>query len=181
MGDSFITLVPNPVKSDEVGNLSRRTTDWLIANKIILPSLSDCILGKGKGYAPGQNCKDIIEGDDFGLTGPGVNGLEVITNRRVFDNGGNGLEEMNCPHCGTNNIGLEWGEMVDGWHRGENDLMKCMGCNKATSIIDYEFVPALGFGEFGITFWNWPKFNEKFLSDLKRLLNKDIKVIYCRV
>jgi hypothetical protein len=181
MSDSFITLVPNPVKPDEVGNLSKKAVDWLINNKIIVPGLSDCTLGQSQGYAPGPRYREIIEGDDVGLTRIVINGLEVITERQVFDNGENGIEEINCPKCGANNIEAEWGEIVGRWDNGEDDRMKCVECAKETPITNYEFVPAFGFGEFGLTFWNWPALKEEFVLDLKNLLEKDIKVIYGRV
>lgn len=132
------------------------------------------------GYPPGPRFTDVIEGDDSGLLEIKMNGLEVITERRVFDNGGNGLDEINCPKCGVNNIDSDWSEALSEWHSGLNDKLKCSQCGKESAIINYDFKPSWGFGEFGLTFWNWPRLTIKFFDELKTFIGKDVRVIYSR-
>ena len=99
----------------------------------------------------------------------------------VFENGENGLEEIKCPKCGANNIDSEWGEIIARWFNGQNDNLKCVQCSTESSIVDYEFKPTWAFGELGLTFWNWQRLTSTFLDDLKKLWNRDLKVIYGRV
>jgi hypothetical protein len=178
MSDSYITIVPANVTRGQVKELSQKTIDWLTKREIISNKQSDCVLGQDGGYPPGLKYKDIIEGDDFGLLRLKTNGLEVITARQVFDNGESGLEEINCPKCGANNIGSDWGKLLDSWDSGHDDKLKCSKCYKELSIAEYNFRPSWGFGEFGLTFWNWPSLTSSFLDDLKKIVGEDIKVIH---
>jgi hypothetical protein len=181
MSDSYITIVPANVTHEQVTELSRKAFDWLAEREIISKNLSDCVLGQEKGYQPGQRYNQIIEGDDFGLLGLKTNGLEIVTRRQVFENGENGLEQIKCPKCGANNIDSEWGEIIARWFNGQNDNLKCVQCSTESSIVDYEFKPTWAFGELGLTFWNWQRLTSTFLDDLKKLWNRDLKVIYGRV
>ena len=181
MSDSYITIVPANVAQEQVKYLSQSVIDWLTDREIISGKLSDCVLGKSNGYPPGPNYKSIIEGDDYGLLGIRINGLEVTIKRQVFDNGGNGLEEIICPKCGTNNIDSEWGEVIAAWDSGHGDKLKCSQCDNTFSITEYDFRPTWGFGEFALTFWNWPSLTDEFLEGLKKIVDDDIKVIYGRV
>jgi hypothetical protein len=178
MSDSYITIVPANVTHGQVKELAQRTIDWLTEREIISSKQSDCVLGQDTGYPPGLKYKDIIDGDDFGLLRLKTNGLEVIATKQVFDSGENGLEEINCPKCGANNIDSDWGELLGAWNSGQNDKLKCSQCDKESSIIEYNFRPGWGFGEFGLTFWNWPSLTSSFLDDLKKIVGEDIKVIY---
>lgn len=178
MSDSFITIVPTNVTRGQVGELSQRTIKWLTEKEIISRNQTDCVLGQEAGYPPGPKYKSIIDGDDFGLLQLKTNGLQLMTARQVFDNGDNGLEEINCPKCGANNIDSDWGEVIGAWDNEQSDKLKCSQCDTESSITDYEFKPNWGFGEFGLTFWNWPSLTAQFLDDFKKLLDKDVKVIY---
>lgn len=180
MSDTYITIVPTNVTNEQVAELSRRTIDWLIEKEFISRNLTDCVLGQETGYQPGQRYKEIIDGDDFGLLKLKTNGLEIVIERRVFENGENGLEEIRCPKCGTNNIDSNWGEIIGAWDNAQNGDLKCKKCGSIASITEYDFRPTWAFGEFGLTFWNWPKLTSTFLDDLKKLLKKEIKVVYGR-
>jgi hypothetical protein len=181
MSDSFITIVPTRVTTDEVIEISKRTIDWLTKREIISQNLTDCILGQTKGYPPGSRYNDIVDDINNELNKLKTNGLEITVNRQVFHNGERGLNEIRCPKCRANNIDSDWGEILDSWSNQENDVLKCIECYNETSITNYDFRPKWGFGEFGITFWNWPNLKTDFLDDLKKILNKDIEVIYGRL
>jgi hypothetical protein len=181
MSDSYITIVPTNVTGEQVKELSQRTIKWLTEREIISQDPTDCVLGQDSGYPPGPKYKNIIDGDNYGLLRLKTNGLQVVTVRQVFDNGDNGLEEINCPKCGGNNIDSDWGESLDAWDAGQNDKLKCSQCDNESPITDFDFKPSWGFGELGLTFWNWPSLTSEFLDDVKILLDKDIKVIYGRL
>lgn len=138
-------------------------------------------MGHRGGYAPGPNYKSIISDETFELLALKINGLEVVEERHVFDNGQNGIEEVNCPHCGANNIEAEWGEAIGSWHNGEEGKLKCNQCNRGSPITEYHFRPTCGFGEFGLVFWNWPDLKTDFLNDLKVILDSDLKIVYGRI
>lgn len=178
MSDSYITIVPANVSRDQVEPLVRLTINWLIEKQIVDKNTSDCVMGSGSGYAPGPNYKEAIEGDDFGLLDCQPNGVEILIGRQVFDNGGNGLEEIVCPACGANNIESDWAESIEQWSNQNPGDFKCIECNRVAPIVNYTFQPAWGFGDFGIKFWNWPELNSAFISQLKNVIQKDITIVY---
>jgi hypothetical protein len=99
MSDHSITIVPrlsnfpdNIVKANEI-------LDWLISQDIVKPSLSDCVLSSNKGYAISEGAKSVTNLPDELPFDRGVNGLEIITKRQVFDTGESGMYECICPNC----------------------------------------------------------------------------------
>nr|HPM32329.1 hypothetical protein [Chryseolinea sp.] len=72
----------------------------------------------------------------------------------------------------------DWGELLSAWDSGHDDKLKCSQCDKELPITEYNFRPSWGFGEFGLTFWNWQSLTSRFLDDLKKIVGEDIKVIY---
>lgn len=166
MSDSFISIVPDKIDNTRVKGIADKVIDQLVQRGIIKRELTDCTLGD-KGHAPGDNFKDAIEGDDSGLKTLLTNGLEIITTRQVFHNGGNGLYEITCPDCNANIIEADWGKALDEWtnETGLNKIV-CPQCNIEHSITDYNFDPTWGFGTLGFTFWNWPDLKEDFKMKL---------------
>jgi DNA-directed RNA polymerase subunit RPC12/RpoP len=178
MSDSYKSIVPINVKKDEVESIASKVLDWLTAKKIIKNEITDCTLGEN-GYPPSENYKSIIEGHDYDFTTLWTNGLAIIKNREVFENGGNGLEEINCPTCGTNIIEQDWQQAIEEWYNETGkDSMKCPHCNSQESITQYHFVPMWAFGELGFKFWNWPDFKPSFIEEFEKVVEKPIVIVY---
>ena len=181
MSDSYISLVPNNVEEECAKALANRSYLWLVKNGIIQPQASDCTLGEF-GYEPGPNYLYAIGEDLYGLKNLKTNGLEIVTERTIFHNGGNGLEEINCPKCGANCLSLEWSEAIDDWLSGESQgSLICGSCSSSNSIIEYRFQPLWCFGFLGFSFWNWPAFTEEFIKDLEELLNRRVQMVFGRI
>lgn len=107
-----------------------------------------------------------------------TNGIELITEKQVFENGGNGLEEVNCPNCGENNIENDWGNSLGNWDSGtDSDKLKCQNCGTENSVTEFEFKPTWAFGNFGVTFWNWTKLNPKFVAELEKIIGTELKIV----
>lgn len=183
MSDYFIAIVPVDVARDGANDLSRKVIDWLIEKEIILGSMTDCVLGGNKnlGYGPGTKYKDAVEGDQGYLVELVTNGVQISIGRMVFDNGGNGLDKVICPVCSANNIDEDWGDATGAWYENQIGRLTCSQCGRESSITAYAFEPTWAFGEFGLTFWNWPALTDKFLEDLKQFMQKDIKIVYGRL
>lgn len=186
MSDSYITIVT--VAKDSFGasvaveaapELGRKTIDWLKKEGVIAGDLTDCVLG-GRGYRPGENFKKAIASGDSGFLELKINGVEMVAERRVFDSGENGLEEIRCPVCGGNNINSDWGDIIGAWQSGHDDKLRCEQCATESSITDYAFVPTWAFGDCALTFWNWPPLSSAFFNELKAFLKTGIKVVHGR-
>ena len=182
MSDSYISIVPEQVEKAKANKLAEKVVNWLISRKIIKAELTDCTLGND-GHEPDENFKEVVEDEKYWwFIDLDTNGLEVITEKYVFHNGGNGLEEITCPNCKTNIIETDWGEAVDEWVKETGlDKVTCPNCQEARSITEYNFEPAWGFGELGFTFWNWQELKEDFIKEIEALLNSKVKLIYGRL
>ena len=99
MSDYSISIVPKRSTFPGKEARAKEILDWLISLDIVKPDLSDCILSDKNGYAISDGAKNIVDDIDilpFDLT---INGLDVVTERQVFDTGVNGMEKLICPNC----------------------------------------------------------------------------------
>ena len=110
----------------------------------------------------------------------GANGLEIITERQVFDTGQNGLEQLICPSCKQDIANEEW-EFLSEWGDNVSNNLTCPLCNVATDIHKFKFSPEWGFSDLGFTFWNWSSLTDNFINDLKQKLGCDINVVYTHI
>jgi ribosomal protein S27E len=181
MGDTSISIVPQNVNRKQAKKLSDKVVAYLIERKIISPYKSDCVLGEESGYPPGTKYKEALEESNNHFLELRTNGLQIVDNRQVFY--ANGVDEIKCPNCGTNNIESEWGEALDEWvNNTGNDKIKCLGCGHSFSIEEYIFEPAWAFGELGFTFWNWyGVFKESFLKDIEAVIGCKLKIVHSKL
>jgi DNA-directed RNA polymerase subunit RPC12/RpoP len=165
------------VSPNQAQQFASAVTEFLFARGILSDKLSDNTLGE-HGYAPGKNSVEVIEGNDFEFLQFQVNGVEIITEKTVFHNGENGIESINCPSCGYDIIEEDWGTAIDEWMTDtELSSISCPNCKTANSITDYNFNPTWGFGNFGITFWNWPELKKSFIRELENIFGRPVKFI----
>ncbi|MGS2727951.1 hypothetical protein ACU8DI_15200, partial [Psychroserpens sp. BH13MA-6] len=129
MSDTYISLVSEKLKSADSKKKAERIIEFLTEQKIAKKDLTDCVLGSSKGHAPAENYRNVLEKSELNLTELKTNGIELITEKQVFENGGNVLEQVNCPNCGENNIENDWGNSLGNWHSGnDSDKLKCQNC-----------------------------------------------------
>ena len=181
MSDSYITLVPDLMNKSQSEYLAHRVTDYLKERQIIQSFKTDCTLGE-TGFAPGKNYQSVLIGKHHDIQSLSVNGLEVITLRSVFHNGGGGLDSISCPVCGLNVIDTRWSEAIVEWFNdtGKEEL-ECIHCKSIKLITNYIFTPTWGFGVLGFKFWNWPQLNMAFLNSIEQLTGSQIKIIHGRI
>ena len=176
MSDHSISIVCR--KSAYHGNeaKAKEILQWLISKDIVKRELSNCILSADKGYAISDGAKQIVSFPDelpyFLIS----NGLDVITSRQIFDTGETGIEECICPNCKKDIAKEDW-DFFNNWYEVNDDLI-CPFCNIAADIHQFKFTPEWGFSDLGFTFWNWPEFEDSFISEFKEKLNCDVSVVY---
>lgn len=181
MSDSFISIIPDGVKEAEAKELADKVVDKLVQRGIIKIELTNCTLGNS-GHKPGDNYNEAIKGEDFGFRDLVTNGLEIITDRQVFDNGGNGLDEITCPDCNADIIDTDWVGALEEWvNNTGQDRVTCPQCGAKHSISKYNFVPAWGFGNLGFKFWNWPDLTDDFIRNIEQLLRREVTIVYGRL
>ena len=182
MSDTYISLVSEKLNSADSKKAAEKVIDFLSQQKIAEKSLTDCVLGSSKGHAPAENYRSALEESEFDFTELKTNGIALITEKKVFENGGNGLEEVNCPNCGENNIENDWGSSLENWYSGTDfDKIKCQKCGIENSVTEFDFKPTWAFGNFAITFWNWTKLNPKFVAKLEKIIGTELKSVYGRI
>ncbi|MBO0356343.1 hypothetical protein J0X19_00160 [Hymenobacter sp. BT186] len=176
MSDYSISLVP---RQSTYLNPEAKTTEilkWLVAIDVVKPTISDCILGSEGGYAVSEGAKLIVANPTrlpFNLRN---NGLEISTNRSVFDARGNGLDELICPLCVKDISGFAY-EFLAPWATGKTDSITCPQCGIGSDIHSFEFIPTWGFSNLGFTFWSWPQFTDAFLTDFEYRLGCQVDVV----
>lgn len=180
MGDHSITIVPR--KSTFPGNevAAKKILTWLVSNDIVKGEASDCVLGASYGYAMSDGAKKITSLPEY-LPFPLItDGLEIVTERSVFDTGENGLEEMICPACKQNIANEEW-TFFGSWFEDNTDNIVCPLCEKESSIHHFIFTPQWGFSNLGFRFWNWPDFTDEFILQFTKLLACDVDIVYTKI
>lgn len=177
MSDHSISIVPRISNYPDKEKKSQEILAWLIAQDIVQEKKTPCILDFDKGgYAISQGAKQITKmADDLPFT-HAVNGLEITTQRNVFDGGENLLAKIICPHC-SNNIALDdWD--LNPWFYKKSEELVCPRCQVSADVQKYIFEPAWGFSDLAFTFWNWADFTDEFLQLFKEKLNCEIAVVY---
>jgi hypothetical protein len=176
MSDFSISIVPR--QSNYPNNKTKVTEilDWLVSKDIVKPTLSDCILSSDNGYAISNGAKQVSDFPNdlpFDLV---TNGLEISTERKIFDTGQIGIENLICPNCKQDIANEDWGFLSE-WDDNESNNLTCPSCNVGTDIHQFNFLPEWGFSDLGFTFWNFPNFTDTFIDEFKKKLNCDISLV----
>ena len=181
MSDHFTSIVPVKRTILEPEKLGARLVDWLSKQRVIDSVATDCTLGE-MGYPPGENYESILQEKDSQLMNLATNGLEVITERHVFHNGGTDLDQILCKICGADLIEEDWQTAIGGWYESsEDENLPCPKCQNTCSITEYAFVPPWGFSNFGLTFWNWNAFDAGFVRDVENFIGAEVVVVFGRI
>lgn len=188
MGDIFISIVPKKINYVNPAETASIILRWLIDEEIIEGEKTDCILSSELGFPPSKKFKKIIGedvSDEFleNYKQLRTNGLEVITNKTVFDCGQNVINKVICPNCSGEIPETIWQSYISEWFENNRDIVKCVICQKEDIISNFDFQCedeslklSIGFSNLGFTFWNPPfsKFSPSFLSNMIQLLNSEI-------
>lgn len=176
MSDYSISIVPRQLSYPDNKIKAKEILDWLISLDIVKPTLSDCILSSDNGYAISDGARRVASMPDEIRFDRITNGLEIITNRNVFNNGVYDIDECICPNCKKNIVLEDWGSSND-WYEQKSDSITCPLCNVATDIPQFKFSPELGFSDLGFTFWNWPELTDEFIEEFRQKLGCDILLL----
>ncbi len=194
MSDNYITICPaKEVENSE--ELGLKILKWLQAKEIIENELSDCILSTSKkGYKPANKHVDAI-GFDENILRLQVCGLEITTEREVFNAGAfNPFTKLECPHCKTNRFeGITPQDFYtencteeqldrfnsvfpefDKWSNNESASLTCPNCLIESDLTNYKTDGSIAFSNLGFTFWNWADLKEEFLKELTTEIGMDI-------
>ena len=178
MGDCSISIVPTKSRYPNKEVKAEEVLQWLISLDIVHREASDCTLGD-YGYEVSKGARKIVTHPDLLPFRLISNGLAIITERTVFDTGQNEIEQVQCPIC-KQNIPTEGLNFASEWFEG-NDEITCSLCQVKSEINSYKFDPQWGFSDLGFTFWNWPPFTDKFLSEFRDKLRCDLAIVYQRL
>ena len=196
MSDNSISIVPKISTIPNNKTVAKNILDWLIERDIVKSTPSNCILNSNeKGYAISEGARSVtisigyskieldqkgnivqVPVDNYIPTDLVTNGLEIITQRHVFDTGENYINELICPNCNENIAHDDWD--LYSWNDEKSDCLICPQCQYETEIHRFSFTPEWGFSDLGFKFWNWPDFTTEFVDEFKCKLNCEIAVIY---
>ena len=177
MSDHSISISPKLSAYPDKESKAKEILVWLVSLDIVKPTLSDCILSSNNGYSISEGAKLVATEPEYLPFHLRTNGIEIITQRQIFDTGENGMDELICPACGQDIAGESW-EFFREWDDNKSNNLTCPLCHTGTDIHQFNFTPEWGFSDLGFTFWNWPGLTETFLNDFKQKLGCDINVVY---
>lgn len=171
MGDYFQSIVDPEATEAEAPSLADRVLRWLIDEQIVASELTDCVFMK-PGYAPGPTYVKATGAPDVHVLKLRTNGLEVVSTRTVFHNGGLGFDLV-CAACGSRIEPMQgwWADAVGEWYdRAGPGMLECPNCQVARPVTEWQHDPPLGYGNVGFTFWNWPSLTDDFVASVGKLL-----------
>ncbi len=172
MGDWFQSIVDTEATEIEAPSLADRVLRWLIDEQIVASELTDCVLSEPGGYGPGPAyVKATGVPDDLTLR-LRTNGMEVVSTRTVFHNGGIGFKLV-CSACGSRTEPKRgwWADAAGEWYaRAGPGMLKCPACQVSKPVTEWQHDPQLGYGNLGFTFWNWPKLTDDSVASVGKLL-----------
>lgn len=194
MSDSYITIATK----DELSNpteISNRVIEWMQTNEFIETEKSDCILStKDKGYKPSTR-HSIAIGYDEDILKLSTCGVEVKTEREVFNAGAfTAMTKVECPNCKknrfegitpqdffTDNCTKEQMDLFyavypefENWVNNKPATLTCPHCTVDHNVEKYGYDDSLAFSNFGLTFWNWPDLTASFLEELQSVVGSEI-------
>jgi hypothetical protein len=173
MSDFSISLVPRVANYSDRHAKATEILAWLVAEEIVKPTASNCVLGNESGYSIGAQAKRVTGSPTNLPTILSTNGLAITTERTVFHSD---LEELVCPNCHQNIAAEDWD--LTPWFEQESSGLICPQCTLQTEIHDYLFKPTWGFSALGFTFWNWPNFTPQFIKQFEQKLGCAIALVY---
>jgi hypothetical protein len=177
MSDHSISIVPKQSAYPDKGIKAKEILEWLISLDIVKPTLSDCVLSSNDGYAISNGAKLISREPQYLPFNLATNGLEIITERQIFDTGENGIDKLMCPNCNQDIASEDW-DFLNEWSDNKSNNLTCPLCNVGTVIHQFKFTPEWGFGDLGFTFWNWSSLTDNFIADFKQRLGCDINLVH---
>jgi len=180
MSDNSISIVCKKSTYPHNKEKAAEILEWLVSCNIVKPTLSDCVLGSNSGYAVSDGAKAVVNEPAYLRFGLATNGLDIVTDRTIFNTGGNGIDELIYPNCKTDISQEDW-DFLEPWFSGETDDLRCPVCGGQSEIHNFDFVPEWGFGDLGFTFWNWPPFTDEFVEDFKQRLGCDVNIVFSHI
>jgi hypothetical protein len=101
-----------------------------------------------------------------------MNAVDIAVGRSVGHAGAETME-VRCPVCATEYRNEAWHDAVNQWsQRVETARAVCDSCEVATPADLIVFLPAWGFGNLDVTFWNWPRLHDDFVAELRTILGR---------
>lgn len=175
MSDHSISIVPKISKYPGNHKMAWEILEWLVARNIVEAGVSNCVLG-GDGYSMAKGAEKVVKEPGDLPVELLVNGLEIITEKRVFHTGENGIDELICPACKQNLVNEDW-DFFGVWQEQQDDNITCPLCDTENSIHSFTFTPEWGFSDLCFTFWNWSELTDSFIEEFKQKLECDVNIV----
>jgi hypothetical protein len=175
MSDTSTTIVPVITDYQNRFEKAQHIVEWLINIQAISPVKTNCILSSDTGYPIAEGAKSLTHNPEYLPFNLLTNGLEVITERTVFDAGENGLDSFICPNCKQDIVAEDWN--FDDYFKTGNVSLICPLCSHSSDVNRFSIEPTWGFSNLGFTFWNWSDLKEDFIEEFENRLHCKVKVI----
>ncbi|MFI5541918.1 hypothetical protein ACIA5H_36690 [Nocardia sp. NPDC051900] len=162
MGDWFQTVVDKDVSPQNAKAVAADILDWLISAGVVLAERDDCVLSAESGHRPGPAAETVVDSTGWSSSfhDLAINGLEVVTERSVFDGGQGMPTAVICPRCDATTALVDdsyqpihevWKMFVDEgvfvWDAGEDDVtVPCPSCAQRVELADWKWADGTALG-----------------------------------
>ena len=200
MRDSY-RVIASPKHIENPSKTSMEILRWLQENEIIENEKTDCLLSlKETGYKPGKEYLKALK-HDIDIENLKVCGVEIISENEIFNlTSFTPLSETICPKCDLNRFKditpMQYHsekipkeqldkfyvifEKINNWKINKKSELECPHCLKESPIEDYK-IHNMQLSNFGIFFWNWPEFNQKFITNLPEISGVQLETLVCHL
>ena len=113
MSDSYFSIVPLVEDFPKREEKATEILTWLVSLDVVKMEKSDSVLGSAMGHSVSEGARNIVESPEDLPFDLWTNGLEIITEKQVFDSGENYEEGDELP---TSNLGFtfwNWPDFTD--------------------------------------------------------------------
>jgi hypothetical protein len=172
-------LAAQQASADQAEDLAGRSRDWLVSRDIIGPEPdTPTPYGDDIGHPPGPDAARATDSEPEVFDDLDQSPVELITERTVFYSRW-GEQTCSCPECGTEQPFGEITDVIDDWYNGDDDaLYVCESCTESFHLLEADFEPSWGFGDFGLIFTDWPGLTDEFVEELESQLNQPLVLAY---
>jgi hypothetical protein len=163
---------------DQGPALLDETFDYLFDIGVLAEDISAKTPHGAPAFGPGSHWQAAIVECDETFLDLDDNGVVGRIQRRIIDPG-EFRASVICPEClEPRRFDESWRASASAWIEAANSTaLTCPACQAVAPVEQWAYDPPVGFGNYSVTFWNWPSINREFINQLQHILGSHVSLI----
>lgn len=178
MSENAIVVVELSTSLADAEERLSAVREWLLQAQIIEPNAHRDALWQPSEFSAGPRAVDVappLAQEHIRMLAN--NGVDFIRERAVHHPIEN-YEPPPCPACGVLADEDAHAEILDAWLEGDEPLLACTSCGKATAAGDWVADLTFYVANLAVRFNNWSDLDDDFLARLGERLGPRWRVVY---